>query len=99
MFRVRGRTLQRCLHATPSAVALAVALTACAPAALQQGNAVSLPQAESSFEISGRLSARHGSEAFAGSFRWRHGGERDELALVSPTGQTVALLSGDRQGV
>jgi outer membrane lipoprotein LolB len=99
MFRVRGRTLQRCLRAPGSAVALAAVLTACAPTALQHGNEVSLPAPESSFEISGRLSARHGSDAFAGGFRWRHSGERDELALVSPTGQTVALLSGDRQGV
>jgi outer membrane lipoprotein LolB len=99
MFRVRGRTLQRCLRATRSAVVLAVVLAACAPTALRQGNGVSLPEAESSFEISGRLSARHGSDAFAGSLRWLHSGERDELTLVSPTGQTVALLSGDRQGV
>ena len=42
------------------------------------------------------MSARHGADAFAANFQWRHEGERDELELVSPLGQTVALLSGDR---
>lgn len=99
MSRARAAGLQRCLRASGVAVALAAVLAACAPMALQHGSAVSLPQPEASFEISGRLSARHDADAFAGSFRWRHTSERDELTLVSPTGQTVALLSGDRQGV
>ena len=96
---LRGRTLQRRLRAPAAVCVLAAAVTACAPAALQHGTEVSLPTPQSSFEISGRLSARHGADAFAGSFRWRHSAERDELALASPTGQTVALLSGDRLGV
>jgi outer membrane lipoprotein LolB len=74
-------------------------MSACAPIALERDGAAVLPAPESSFEIAGRLSARHGADAFAGNFRWRHAGERDELALVSPTGQTVALLSGDQRGV
>ena len=99
MFRARAAGLQQCLRASGFALSLAAALTACAPAALQRGSAVSLSQTEASFEISGRLSAHHGAAAFAGSFRWRHASERDELTLLSPTGQAVALLSGDRQGV
>ena len=98
MLRLRGRTVRRRLLAAGSAVALAATLTACSPTAMQRGDAASFPPPEPSFEIAGRLSARHGGDAFAGSFTWRHTSERDELALASPTGQTVALLSGDRLG-
>jgi len=51
------------------------------------------------YEISGRLSARHGEDAFAAGFHWRHAGYRDELDLASPLGQTVARLTGDAHGV
>lgn len=54
-----------------------------------------MPPVQTVFEASGRLSARHGSDALAANFHWRHEGERDELELVSPLGQTVALLTGD----
>jgi len=71
-------------------------LGSCAPSALQrEGSAVPMPPVQSAFEASGRLSARHGSDALAANFHWRHEGERDELELVSPLGQTVALLTGD----
>jgi outer membrane lipoprotein LolB len=51
------------------------------------------------YEVSGRLSARHETDAFAANFRWSHSGERDELDLASPLGQTVARLRGDPRGV
>ena len=51
------------------------------------------------YEIAGRLSARHDTDAFAASFRWSHAGDRDELDLASPLGQTVARLMGDARGV
>ena len=92
-----GRAFWRRLRAAVPAVALA-ALPACTPTAIDRQEAA-LPAVESSFEVTGRLSARHGEEAFAGSFRWKHAAERDELSLASPTGQTVAQLSGDPQGV
>jgi len=98
MFVPCGRAFQRRLLAAAPALALA-ALSACVPTAIDRQREASLPPVEPSFELTGRLSARHGEEAFAGSFRWRHDGERDELSLASPTGQTVALLSGDPQGV
>src|ERR1700680_4533161 len=50
------------------------------------------------YEIAGRLSARHDADAFAASFRWSHAGDRDELDLASPLGQTVARLMGDAGG-
>ena len=51
------------------------------------------------YEIAGRLSARHDADAFAASFHWSHAGDRDELDLASPLGQTVARLTGDARGV
>jgi outer membrane lipoprotein LolB len=51
------------------------------------------------YDIAGRLSARHDADAFAASFRWSHAGDRDELDLASPLGQTVARLVGDPRGV
>jgi outer membrane lipoprotein LolB len=85
--------------ANGAVIALAAAMSACTPTALERDGAGTLPAPEPTFEIAGRLSARHGADAFAGNFQWRHAGARDELALVSPTGQTVALLSGDERGV
>src|SRR5690349_15746144 len=75
--------------------AVALLLGACAPVALQPTSAVKLPPPQDAFEVSGRLSARHGAQALAANFQWRHAGERDELELSSPLGQTIALLSGD----
>lgn len=51
------------------------------------------------FEAAGRLSVRHGAEALSANFQWRHDGDRDELDLASPLGQTIARLSGDSGGV
>ena len=51
------------------------------------------------YEIAGRLSVRHDADAFAASFHWSHAGDRDELDLASPLGQTVARLIGDTRGV
>ncbi|TMH01648.1 MAG: outer membrane lipoprotein LolB [Betaproteobacteria bacterium] len=51
------------------------------------------------YEIDGRLSARHDADAFAANFHWSHAGDRDELDLASPLGQTVARLMGDARGV
>ncbi len=47
------------------------------------------------FNATGRLSARHGREAVAVHFSWSHRPPRDELAVTSPLGQSVAELSGD----
>jgi outer membrane lipoprotein LolB len=56
-------------------------------------------ETRTAYEIAGRLSARHDADAFAASFHWRHAGDRDELDLSSPLGQTVARLAGDARGV
>lgn len=71
-------------------------LDACAPTVLERGEYGAAPAAAlEAFEAAGRLSARHGSEAVAANFHWRHAGEHDQMELVSPFGQTIALLSGD----
>src|SRR5215470_11008729 len=79
---------------------LAFAITACTPGVLRQGaGEAELATSAASFDAAGRLSARHGSEAFSASFRWHHAVGHDELEFASPLGQTVAVLSGDAQGV
>jgi len=44
------------------------------------------------FELSGRLAARQGQEAFTGNVSWRHAGGSDELLVTSPLGQGVARI-------
>ena len=44
------------------------------------------------FELSGRLAARQGPEAFTGNLSWRHAGSVDELLVTSPLGQGVARI-------
>jgi outer membrane lipoprotein LolB len=100
----RGAVFRSILRAAAAAQWLGVAafLAACAPAPLQRAGPVGASpavQAQAAFEVSGRLSARHGSAAVAASFRWSHSGERDALELASPFGQTLALLSGDASEV
>ena len=75
-------------------------LSACAPVALERPTDFgSTPAAQASFDIGGRLSARHGDEALAANFHWRHASGRDELDLASPLGQALASLSGDGTNV
>ena len=82
--------------ALAASLAMAGALSGCVPAPLERAtSATPLAPAQRAFGASGRLSARHGSEAFAANFQWHHDDERDELELVSPLGQTVALLTGN----
>jgi outer membrane lipoprotein LolB len=75
-------------------------LAACTPAALERSpqEAAPLPTREV-FEASGRLSARHGTDALAASFQWRHARDHDEVELVTPLGQTIAILNGDGANV
>jgi outer membrane lipoprotein LolB len=92
--RTPSRVARRPHAATGILAFTGALLAACTTAPLQQTEA-SLPPLQEAFEASGRLSARHGQDALAANFQWRHNGERDELELVSPLGQTVALLTGD----
>jgi outer membrane lipoprotein LolB len=77
-----------------------LALAGCASTLTPRDAAqVRFADARTAYEVSGRLSARHDADAFAANFHWTHAGERDELDLASPLGQTVARLSGDASGV
>jgi outer membrane lipoprotein LolB len=79
-----------------AACTLAGVLVGCAPAALERADSTApVPPVQEAFDVSGRLSARHGSDAVAANFQWRHANETDELELVSPLGQTIAVLTGD----
>lgn len=89
----------RDLCARALALAGAAVVVACTPALIEQGAPASAIAARASFELTGRLSARHGGDAVAANFHWTHERERDELDLSSPLGQTIARLSGDASGV
>jgi outer membrane lipoprotein LolB len=60
---------------------------------------VTFPPVKATYDLMGRLSARHAADALSASFHWHHDGESDELELASPLGQTLAQLSGNRAGV
>jgi outer membrane lipoprotein LolB len=75
-------------------------LSACATPALERVSEASAAEVPlPSFEITGRLSARHGDDSLAANFHWRRAASRDELDLASPLGQTIARLSGDSGNV
>ena|SRR5438094_8308328 len=93
---VRGPSVAKAV----STIGILVLVTGCAPSTVQrQTGAVNFATALQSFDISGRLSARHDNEGLTANFRWRHDRERDELELISPLGQIVARMNGDRSGV
>lgn len=58
-----------------------------------------VPLADAPFALAGRLSARHGNEAVAANFRWRHEPGADELVFATPMGAALARLAGDANGV
>ena len=77
-----------------------LALAACAGVAPSGENApVAFAPVRSTFDASGRLSVRHGTDAITANFRWHHDGAADVVDLASPLGQTIARLSGDAAGV
>jgi len=96
MRRIARREMRPAFAALCVALAAAV-VAACAPAPLQRPNSA-LPSALEAFTVSGRLSARHGTEGVTANFEWRHHGAQDDLELVSPLGQTIAILTADRAG-
>jgi len=95
----RGEGRRRLIPTLVSACAL-LALNSCAPWFVrQEAEGIRFPTPKPTFEAEGRLSARHGAEAFTANFRWQHADARDALEFSSPLGQTVAVLSGDAAGV
>jgi outer membrane lipoprotein LolB len=75
-------------------VALSTITAGCATAPALDRASRAVVQADAPFNASGRLSARHGSQAAAASFRWMHAPGSDELTLATPLGSTLAELQG-----
>ena len=44
------------------------------------------------FDLSGRLAARYGAEAFSGNIAWRHARSADEMLISSSLGAGVARI-------
>ena len=82
------------------ALLLTLVVGACATVGPQApANVADVAALAAPFDLDGRLSARRGSEGGAASFAWRHEGDRDEVDLSTPLGQTLARLAGDSHGV
>lgn len=47
------------------------------------------------FDLSGRLAARYGAEAFSGNIAWRHAKSADEMLITSSLGAGVARIVRD----
>jgi outer membrane lipoprotein LolB len=82
-----------------AAILLSAALVGCGSMGGRGDGTVNFPPVKATYDLAGRLSARHGADALTANFRWHHDGDSDELELASPLGQTLAQLSGTSSGV
>ncbi|PRP69214.1 lipoprotein localization factor LolB [Chromobacterium amazonense] len=79
---------------------LAMLLTACASREAPFRAAPSASAAiDAPFSVSGRLSANLDGKGHVANFDWRHQPPRDEVAINSPLGNTVAKVLRDGDGV
>ena len=76
-----------------AAPAVAAALAGCALLAPSPP-----PPPAPAFELIGRVAVSHDGRAFTSGVRWQHTAERDELWLLTPTGQALAHIVGDAGG-
>jgi outer membrane lipoprotein LolB len=51
------------------------------------------------FDLTGRLAARYGNEAFSGNLAWRHARSADEMLITSSLGAGVARIVRDGNSV
>jgi len=85
-----------------AAAALAVMRSWLAAALLMAGCAqveIHPPQGPLEFDLSGRIAARYGQEAFAGTIAWRHASGGDEMLISTPTGQGIAQIVREGEAV
>jgi outer membrane lipoprotein LolB len=82
-----------------AAAILSAALVGCGSMRERSDASVTFPPVKATYDLTGRLSARHAAEALSASYRWHHDRDSDELELASPLGQTLAQLSGSPAGV
>jgi outer membrane lipoprotein LolB len=80
---------------------LLLLLTACAtsPEAPVTRPAADLSPKRVRFELTGRIGIRNGEDGMAGTLRWLHTPEGDELWFSSPVGGSVAQLSRNQDAV
>ncbi|MFI4925564.1 MAG: lipoprotein insertase outer membrane protein LolB [Vicinamibacteria bacterium] len=76
----------------------ALALGACATVPPSAPTGAPEPVVDAPFDLSGRLSAKRGSEGAAANFDWMHEPGRDAIALSTPMGTTLARLERDASG-
>jgi outer membrane lipoprotein LolB len=50
------------------------------------------------FDLVARVAVKYDGRAFAGTVRWAHTAERDEIWLLTPVGQALAHIVGDPGG-
>jgi outer membrane lipoprotein LolB len=76
------------------AIAAATVLSACAVLAPTDRPQQRAP----AFDFLGRVAVTHDGRAFSSSVRWEHLPERDEIWLLTPTGQALAHIVADEAG-
>ncbi len=81
---------------TLALAACALLVAACATVPVPAPSAAAV--ADAPFDVSGRLSARRGTEGVAAHFAWEHAGGRDAISLATPMGTTLARLERDAGG-
>ncbi|MCB1960635.1 MAG: outer membrane lipoprotein LolB [Rhodocyclaceae bacterium] len=78
-------------------VTLCALMAGCAspPPARVAADSVLFRPVAAHFEVTGRLSARHGDVALSGRFDWQHAPTRDRWDFYSPLGQVLARLNNE----
>src|SRR5688500_18213128 len=76
------------------AAASALALAGCAALAPSDKPA----QRAAAFDLVGRVAVTFDGRNFSSGLRWQHAVERDEVWLMTPTGQAVAHILADDEG-
>ena len=71
---------------------VAVVFAACATVAIQ-------PRDPQPFDLLGRVSVTYTAGVVTANVRWEHAGDRDEIWLMTPTGQTLAHIVDSAAGV
>lgn len=81
------------MNARAVSLALVAAfLAGCAAVAIQ-------PRDPRAFDLLGRVSVTHSGGVVTANVRWEHAADRDEIWLMTPTGQTMAHIVDSASGV
>ena len=89
----------------PQLVAGCAALTPVTPEKTAVSTTIAEPVSEmahaqsADFALMGRASVKGGKESFSGGVQWQHSGNRDEILLLNPLGQTLAQIQRTPEGV